>query len=230
MKNPFLALTLLALGARGAFAQDASGGPPLETSPATVQAPGPGQSGYETRLKSLKEQMEDVKERVFESKTRLMVLGEQILNDLIAEARAVIIHHNDASTMLTLEEVLYFLDNQKIYYQSNREGDLDRRREFPIFQGSISPGNHVLSVEFVYRGNSKVFTYLSGYVFRVKSTFSFYAAKGYETRVRTVGFEKGGLTTPLEERPSVRFELHRAKVAGGAEIEGTGAPQGPGGR
>ncbi len=232
MKRYCLVPALLALAGGGALAQEGPGGPPAEPPAATAQpaAAEPSQGGYEVRLKSLREQVDDLKGRVFDSKTRLMVLGEQILNNLIAEARAVIIHENDASSMLTLEEVLYFLDNQKIYYQSNREGTLDTQREFSIFDGSISPGNHVLSVELVYRGNGKVFTYLSGYVFRVKSAFNFFAAKGYETRVRSVGYEKGGLTTPFEERPSVRFELQHTKIAADAGGEGTGAPQGPQGQ
>lgn len=231
MKRYGLMLFCLIVGMRGVRAQEGPT-PPPETPPAAGQPqPAPAtQGGYEVRLKSLREQVDDLKGRVFDSKTRLMILGEQILNNLIAEARAVIVHQNDASSMLTLEEVLYFLDNQKIYYQSNREGTLDTQREFAIFDGSISPGNHVLSVELVYRGNGKVFTYLSGYVFRVKSAFNFFAAKGYETRVRSVGFEKGGLTTPLEERPSVRFELQRMKIAADAEGDGTGAPQGPQGQ
>ncbi len=230
MKRHCLVPVLLALAGGGVLAQEGPAGPPTEAAPAQPPAAAPAQGGYEVRLKSLREQVDDLKGRVFDSKTRLMILGEQILNNLIAEARAVIVHQNDASSMLTLEEVLYFLDNQKIYYQSNREGTLDTQREFSVFDGSISPGNHVLSVELVYRGNGKVFTYLSGYVFRVKSVFNFFAAKGYQTRVRSVGYEKGGLTTPLEERPSVRFELQRTKITADAGAEEPGSSQGPQGR
>lgn len=224
----FVAIFLLV--GQTVLAQEESGARGGAENPGSSALDSSSPGGYEVRLRSLQEQVDDLKGRVFDSKTRLMILGEQILNNLIAEARAVIVHGNEASSMLTLEEVLYFLDNQKIYYQSNREGVLDSQREFPIFEGSISPGNHVLSVEMVYRGNGKIFTYLSGYVFRVKSAFPFFAAKGYETRVRAVGFEKGGLTTPLEERPSVRFELQRVKIAAEAEGDGRGTSPGARGR
>jgi len=182
--------------------------------------------GYKVRLRGLQERVDDLKSRVFDSKTRLLILGEQILNNVIAESRTVIYHVNDVSSMLTLEEVLYFLDNKKIYYQSNHDGVLDDRREFSIYSGSISPGNHLLSVEMVYRGNGKVFTYLSGYVFRVKSSFNFYAAKGHETRVRSIGYEKGGMAMRLEDRPSVRFEMERVKVSSDIPISGTPATRG----
>lgn len=204
MRHLFLMLVLVGLST-GAFAQS-------ETAPSQAQDSGGGQAGYDIRVKTLREKVDELKNRVFDSKTKLLLLREQILHNLIAEARAVIIHQNDVSAALTLEEVLYFLDNDRIYYQSNRDGTLDEKREFKIYDGAITPGNHILSVEMVYRGNGKVFTYLSGYVFRIKSSFTFFAAKGQETRVRAIGYEKGGMTTKLEERPSVRFEMQQKKL------------------
>jgi len=221
MKRASSLVPILVAMVSGARAQEP---PPPQPEAGPPAAGVPGAPGYEVRLKSLRERVDDLKGRVFDSKTRLMILGEQILNNLIAEARIVITHVNDASSMLTLEEALYFLDNQRIYYQMNQEGSLDKSKEFPIFEGSISPGNHILSVELVYRGNGKVFTYLSGYVFRVKSTFNFFASKGFETRVRSIGYEKGGLTTPLQDRPSVRFEVRREKVAADAPASGAEGP------
>lgn len=235
MNRAWLLLLPLVLLTSGASAQDTppepapaaegeTAAPTAEASPSSPATPSAAaateSSTYEVRLRSLQERVDDLKSRVFDSKTRLLILGEQILNNLIAEARAVIYHVNEASTMLTLEEVLYFLDNNKIYYQSNRDGVLDKQRDFSIYGGSISPGNHLLSVEMVYRGNGKLFTYLSGYVFRVKSSFNFYAAKGHETRVRSIGFEKGGMATRLEDRPSVRFEMERVKVSTDMPIGG----------
>lgn len=170
---------------------------------------GPSQT---IRIKTIKERVEDIKGKVFDTKTKLLLLREQILHNLIADARAIIYHVNEASSLLTLEEVLYFLDNEKIYYHASKDGVLDEKREFPIYSGSIAPGNHLLSVELLYRGNGKLFTYLSGYVFKVKQSFSFYAAKGQETIVRSVGYEKGGITTRLEDRPSVRFEMQTKKL------------------
>ncbi|MBM4395702.1 MAG: dihydrolipoamide acetyltransferase [Deltaproteobacteria bacterium] len=219
MKKWLLVALPVVVAAASARAQE----PPAAPAPGAAAAPAEGagapgtppasaSAGYDIRLKSLQERVDDLKSRVFDSKTKLLLLREQILHNLIAEARAVIVHVNDASAALTLEEALYYLDNEKIYYQSNRDGLLDSKKEIAIYNGTIGPGNHLLSVELVYRGNGKVFTYLSGYVFRIKSSFSFYAAKGQETRVKSVGYEKGGMTTRLEERPSVRFEMQQRKV------------------
>lgn len=178
--------------------------------------------GYDVRLRSLQERVDDLKSRVFDSKTKLMLLREQILHNLIAESRAVIMHVNDMSSSLVLDEVIYYLDNEKVYYQNNRDGSLSRTDEFPIYSDSLAPGNHLLSVEMVYRGNGTLFTYLSGYVFKVKSSFTFFATKGQESRIRVVGFEKGGMAAPLEDRPSVRFELQQRKVVADAPQEDVG--------
>jgi len=207
---------------------------PAATSGVAAPAPAPGAAGvegqqadaqsYDIRLKSLRERVDDLKSRVFDSKTKLLLLREQILHNLIAEARARIVHVNDASSALVLEEVLYYLDDAKIYFQSNRDGSLDSTKEIEIYNGTIGPGNHLLTVQMLYRGNGKVFTYLSGYVFKVNSSFSFFAAKGQETYVRSVGYEKGGMTARLEERPSVRFEMQQRKIHATEPAPGQATP------
>jgi len=194
--------------------------PAPSTPPAAIEGSAPmtdaAAAGYDIRLRQLRERVEDLKGRVFDSKTKLMLLREQILQNLIVEARATIVHVNDTSSALILEEVLYFLDNEKVYYQSNRDGSLESKKEFPVYTGSVSPGNHLLNVEMVYRGNGKIFTYLSGYVFRVKSSFPFFATKGREVRIRSIAYERGGAAARLEDRPSVKFEMQQQKVVEGA--------------
>jgi hypothetical protein len=107
--------------------------------------------------------------------------------------------------------VLYYLDGKKIYYQDNSSGLLDKRREFEIYNGSIIPGNHTLNVELVYRGSSSVFAYLKGYVFKLKSSYTFYAAKGRITSVTVVGYERGGIGTELEDKPYIKYETQQVQ-------------------
>jgi hypothetical protein len=67
----------------------------------------------------------------------------------------------------------------------------------------------------VYRGNGYgVFSYLEGYKFKVQSSHTFNAEGGKVTTVKIVGFEKGGLTSDLKDRPAVRYDLEVAKDAG----------------
>ncbi|MEO8800268.1 MAG: hypothetical protein ABI551_20415, partial [Polyangiaceae bacterium] len=50
-----------------------------------------------------------------------------------------------------------------------------------------------------------VFTYLRGYKFEVKSSHSFTATEGKTIQVIATALEKGGVTTPLEQRPSIQW-------------------------
>ena len=178
------------------------GQPPTESAPA-----------YDMKLRELEERVVGLKEKIFKSKTRLLLLREQILHSVIAEARAVIFHRNEMGSSFTLEQVLYYLDNDKIYYQDNKDGALDKKNEFEIFNGNVVPGNHLISVELVYRGNGTLFSYIDGYLFKIRSNYTFYASKGRVTRVKVVGYERGGMTTDLEQKPYVKYEVQQFRYS-----------------
>lgn len=75
-----------------------------------------------------------------------------------------------------------------------------------LYEGAIPPGKHELRVSMMLRGHGEgVFSYLSGYKFQVRSSHSFTASLGSPVRIVVSGYEKGSRTTPLEERPAVRF-------------------------
>ena len=60
----------------------------------------------------------------------------------------------------------------------------------------------------VYRGHGYgVFKYLNKYTFTVRSSHTFTAQEGKATRIEAVGFEKGGKTTRLEDRPAIDFKV-----------------------
>ena len=215
-----LLLVSLLLLSTVASAQEA--GTPPTTAPPTgptdvsdTPPPAPGAEpatmppAYDIKLRELEENVVGLKEKIFKSKTRLLLLKEQILHNVIAEARAVIVHNNDMGSSFTLEQVLYYLDNDKIYYQDNRDGVLDKNTEFEIFNGNVLPGNHMISVELVYRGNGTLFSYIDGYLFKIRSNYTFYASKGRITKIKVIGFERGGITTDLEQKPYVRYEVEQ---------------------
>ena len=184
----------------------------------SAQATGEGQGAanydgkdgtYELELRQLEERVADLKEKIFNSKSRLVLLKEQILHNVIAEAKGIIVHKNDMGSAFTLEQVLYHLDGNKIYFQDNKGGVLDEQREFEIFNGNLLPGNHMVSVELVYRGDGGFFSYVDGYRFKIKSSYTFYASKGRIVRVAVIGHERGGVTTSLEDKPYVSYDVEQ---------------------
>lgn len=224
---------------------------PVETTPSPVPGPGVGPLGspapadptaapaaadevHDFKLRELEEKVVTLKEKVFRSKTRLLLLKERLLNDVIAEAKVVIFHENDMGSSFKPVSVLYHLDGEKIYYQDDSTKLLEDTATFEIFNQNLVPGNHVLSVEMVYRGDSSVFAYLKDYLFKLRASYTFYATKGKITTVRAIGFQKGDITYDLRERPSITFDVKQvsytsdnaAPLTPGAPAPEAPAPEG----
>jgi hypothetical protein len=161
---------------------------------------------YSVRLRDLEHSVNELKEQIFRSKARLSLLAETVLQGVVAGAQARVIHENAMGNSYKLVKVVYALDGAPIMSKADEDGELGEREEFDVYNGSIVPGDHTLSVELEYRGHGYgIFSYLKGYRFKVTSSHTFTAAEGKMTTLRIVGYEKGGPTAPLEERPAVRY-------------------------
>jgi hypothetical protein len=189
-----------------AAAPPPAGAPPPAAAPAPADT-GSAQGNYTVRLHDLERRVNELKEQIFRSKARLNLLKETVLHGVIAGARAVITHRNEMGSMYTPIRYVYALDGQEIYSKSDDSGKLADQKEIEVFNGSITPGNHTLSVQMIYQGNGYgVFSYLKGYKFTAKSSRTFTAPEGKQLQMKVVGFEKGNpVTTDPKDRPSVDF-------------------------
>jgi hypothetical protein len=105
-----------------------------------------------------------------------------------------------------LTRAVFVLDGAVQYNKADESGLLSEQTKLPIYTGSIPPGDHTLQVLLQLQGNGYgVFSYLRGYRFEVRSSHSFTAVEGKTTRLHAIAYEKGGVTTPLEERPAIRY-------------------------
>ncbi len=162
---------------------------------------------YAVRLRDLEQRINELKEQIFRSKARLSLLAETVLQGVVAGAQAIIVHENRMSSSYRLVKAVYALDGAPIFNKADEEGSLADREEFQVYNGSIVPGEHTLTVNLEYRGHGYgIFSYLKGYRFKVRSNYSFTAPEGRAVTVRVVGYEKGGPTAPLEERPAIRYQ------------------------
>ena len=179
---------------------------------------------YAVRLRDLEQRINELKEQIFRSKARLSLLAETVLQGVVAGAQAVIVHENRMSSSYRLVKAVYALDGARIFSKADEEGSLGERRELDIYDGSIVPGEHTLTVNLEYRGHGYgIFSYLKGYRFRVRSNYSFTAPEGKAITIRVVGYEKGGPIAPLEERPAIRYqERVQASRRGGEESRDSG--------
>jgi len=207
--------------------------PPPPPPPAAAAAPAAGadagkaataDEANELKVRQLEERVSDLKEKIFRTKARLMNLQEMVIGgDITTGSKAVLVHRNEMGSSFYLESVAYTLDGAPIYSKVDVEGDLEKRAEFEIFNGRIVPGNHQIAVQLTYRGHGYgLFSYLQGYKFKVQSSYTFNAEPGKVNTIKVVGFEKGGLTAELKDRPAVRYDLAvaRDEAKRAAEAEG----------
>ena len=195
-----------------------------ETAPASGEAPAdttrrvaeqvredtPARTGdevYQRQLLRIKSQVDELKEEIFRSRTRLTLLKETVLASGLAGSEVHIIHRNEMSSNFRLERMIYILDGTILTKQIDQDGSLDRQEQLDILDGTIIPGNHTLQVEMIYRGNGfGIFSYLQSYRFGLGDVHSFRAEEGKRVVIRVIGYERGGATLDLRERPTIRFE------------------------
>jgi len=183
----------------------ANGAPAAAVPASSVPADG---GAYTVRLRSLERNVNELKEQVFMTKRRLNLLKETVLGGTIGASRAVIKHKSEMGASFRLVKAVYALDGVQILNKTDDSGHLAEMPEFDVYNGAIQPGNHTLSVQLVYQGSGfGVFSYLKSYKFNVKSSHTFVAGEGKATVVSVVGYEKGGLTTNMEDKPAVEFRV-----------------------
>jgi hypothetical protein len=180
---------------------------PVSGSPAPGSAAASAGGSYTVRLRDLEHRVNELKEQIFRSKARLNLLKETVLHGVIAGARSTITHRNEMGGMYQPIRYVYALDGAEIFAKTDESGKLGDQKEIEIFNGSIVPGNHTLSVQMVYQGNGYgVFSYLKGYKFTAKSSHTFTASEGKQLQLKVVGYEKGNpVTTDPKDRPAVDF-------------------------
>jgi hypothetical protein len=187
------------------------------TTPAETKAPAPpstADQAYELKLRGLEERVNELKEKIFRTKARILQLQETVVSGSIGMgARAVLIHRNEMGGAFKLLSVQYALDTAPIFNKVDVDGDLDKIDEKQIYSGNIVPGNHNIAVQMIFQGRGYgFFSYMKGYKIKVTSSYNFTAEEGKIIIVKIVGFERGGITVSLEDRPAVRYDIQIQKL------------------
>lgn len=169
---------------------------------------------YDMRIRELETRVDDLKEKVFQSKSRIVLLKETVLSGNISGSRAIINHNTEVGGAYQLMRVLYSLDGARVFNQSDKNGSLADKKNFEIYNGSISPGNHKLSILLELKGSGfGVFSYMEGYKFRIKDSCQFKAQSGKNTIVDVELFDRGRGKYEYEERPAIRCSVSSVDYA-----------------
>lgn len=219
--------TGVAAAAASAAAATSGPGPSAASTPAASTG-GMDGATYSVRLRDLEARVDELKDQIRRSHTRLALLSDTILSGGAAGSRSEVSLHNEMSSAFRLTRALVVLDGAVQYNRSDDTGALADQKEIPVFSGSVPPGDHTVSVLLNFQGNGYgVFTYLRGYKFEVKSSHSFTAVEGKTLTLAATALEKGGVTTPLEQRPGIEWQEKVQSLGSAPAAAAAGA--GPGG-
>lgn len=184
---------------------------------------------YAVRLRDLEQRVDELKDQIRRSHTRLALLSDTIIGGGAAGSRSEVEYKNEMSSAFQLTRALFVIDGQVQYNRQDDSGALADQKDIPIYSGSVPPGDHTIQVALTFQGNGYgVFSYLRGYKFDVKSSHAFTAVEGKTITVTATSFEKGGVTTPLEQRPAIEWKETLQPLGGGAVSNAPGAAA-PGG-
>ncbi|MCP4606865.1 MAG: hypothetical protein GY847_41215 [Proteobacteria bacterium] len=210
--------------ADGGVAQDEEVPEPAVEPKAEIQ-----KGTYTVRLRDLEDRVNRLKEQIFRSKARLSLLAETVLDRKIAGSKVTIVFRNEMGGSFRLVKATFLLDGGPIFNKSDESGNLSEREVINLYDGPVMPGDHTLSAVLHYRGHGYgIFSYLKGYSFKTRSSRTFTASEGKSLRLEVVGYEKGGVTTPLEERPDVRYIMNMADYEGAPVDESSSESAGEG--
>ena len=155
---------------------------------------------YDLRVRELETEIDDLKERVFRSKSRIALLRETVLSENLAGSRAVLTFINDLGRRYTVERAIFSVDGSQVFSSIDPNGRFDD--EVEIFSGPMTPGTHTVSVTLGLRGSGYgVFSYARGYQFDLRFSCQFTAEEGRTTLVTVRSYKSGNALTAHEERP-----------------------------
>ena len=192
---------------------------PEDPSPdaAAVPLPAPAATDpsaqFDRELLSVEEEVNSLKERVFRSKATLQLLSEIVAQGAGAGSRIRILHDNRLGAAYQVDSVAHYLDGQPRFTRSAAEGGLQDLDDAVVYEGTVSPGTHKLSVTMKLRGKSGVFSYVDEIEMNVQSDTSFVVEEGAQCTVTVTSDDKGGMTRAFTERPQILFEARCGRAA-----------------
>jgi hypothetical protein len=163
---------------------------------------------YDLRLQELETKIDDLKEKVFQSKSRVVLLKETVLGGNLSGSRAVIVHKNKLGPRFKLKRAMYSLDGSRVFNESREGGGLKKSNEIKVFDSSVTAGNHNISILLEYEGGPVgIFSYMKGYQFKVRSSCPFDAQEGKATMIEIQAVRGGGAFKDMKDKADIRCKI-----------------------
>lgn len=199
-------VSLTADGARENVGGDGSG-----VAPSALR--GADREALQAQVKKVVTDVDALKEDTFSTKSRLLLLRDEVLQRSVSGARFSLRHKNAMGGQYEMVEVSYQLDNEPVFNRRDKDGALNRLDDEEILDRVLSPGTHQLYVVYVYKGRPwGVFRYMDDYTFRVESGYEFTVYEGKSAQLTVTASERGNFFTAYEKRPGVTYQLEQSEL------------------
>ena len=204
-----------------------------ESSPATEAGTGAEdqdkvltQALLNKQIKEVGTSVDTLKEDTFSTKSRLLLLREEVLQRAVSGARLQIRHKNAMGGQYEMVQIYYGVDQQPVYTRQDTSGALDKIDDEIVSDKMVAPGAHQLNVLYVYKGKKwGVFRYMQTYTFRVESGYDFIVDEGKSAVLTVTASEKGNAFTAYEKRPYVTYHLEQTALVSAEAVTGESSSQ-----
>lgn len=182
---------------------------------AARQAPIPGKGlsadkDFKKTLDNLESRIEVLKERVIETKARLLNYSQKVAKGYAAGTQIGLRVRNHLGNDFQLEKLSFYLDGHLVYL---KEFDVEEEvKTVTVYRGSILPGRHRIDVELILRADEGLFDFGYGARLKLESGEYYNANEGKVVQIDLVLFDRGGIFTSVEKRPGLRFEIEERDV------------------
>lgn len=200
MTRPLFAALLLTVSAP-AWAQDPTPTPAGDEvtddgSATTVEGEGE---------EELPEQVRALREKVLESRARLLMLPEEIHGSLPTQAGLRLRVANELPGDFKLEKVEARLNGVAVVDKALTEGDDSSLLKY---EQPLAPGAHTLDLTLTYRGNGRgLFPYMRAYEVVIEGSYPFVVPDQVVAAVTATVSSDNPLKKHWKQRPELRFAL-----------------------
>lgn len=165
------------------------------------------------QLREVSTSVDTLKEDTFTTKSRLLLLREEVLQRSVGGARLQLRHKYDMGGQYELVQVFYAIDQEPVFSKQDPSGKLSELDGEIVFDRMVAPGPHQLSVLYVYKGRPwGVFRYMKGYTFRVESGYDFNVEEGKAAELIVTAAEEGNFFTAYEKRPGIKYDYQQYEL------------------
>jgi hypothetical protein len=179
----------------GASAQNGSSTPPLRDG-----------ASYEVKLRELRERVEELHQQLRMAQVRAAMAAGAVSS--VATGAPVAIDVRDVTTSaLIVTGIRVWLDDELVYVRSSGDGALGEARAASAFHGVVVAGDHTVRVQVLLAGNGAVLPYMRAYHFEINADRRL-SVDHLPARVDIRIYERGDVTTPLEQRPALAITAY----------------------